>query len=91
MKTEDLIKHQKALEAKFGTTDTIAYPNVSSTQLSIARHYGGATIQGGHYIYFWEDDILVRDDVVAFVKKQQKPKTHDTPDATQTHIQETTT
>lgn len=38
--------------------------NVSMTQLSIARHYGGIKYQGDDYTYFHESDELVRDDVL---------------------------
>lgn len=45
----------------------IGYMNVSRTQLSIARHYGGCTVQGRHYVYFPEHDELWRDDILALV------------------------
>ena len=45
----------------------IGYMDVSRTQLSIARHYGGCTVQGHHYIYFPAHDELWRDDVLALV------------------------
>ena len=36
------------------------YNNVSKTQLSLAAHYGGATINGEKYTYVPGDDTLVR-------------------------------
>ena len=42
--------------------------NVSSSQLSIARHYGGIAYNGCNYIYFPESDELIRDDVLAWQK-----------------------
>ena len=45
----------------------LGYADVSRTQLSIARHYGGCTVQGRHYVYFPEHDELWRDDVLALV------------------------
>lgn len=45
----------------------LGYVDVSRTQLSIARHYGGITVQGRHYVYFPEHDELWRDDVLALV------------------------
>ena len=38
----------------------IAILNVSQSQLSIARHYGGANINGIEYRYFAKHDILVQ-------------------------------
>ena len=51
---------------KFGDPP-IGYMDVSRTQLSIARHYGGCTVQGRHYVYFPEHDELWRDDILALV------------------------
>ena len=45
----------------------LGYADVSHTQLSIARHYGAATVRGRHYVYFPESDELWRDDVLALV------------------------
>ncbi len=35
------------------------YLNISQTQLSVARHYGGCTINGDHYVYIPEHDALI--------------------------------
>lgn len=43
--------------------------NVSHTQLSVARHYGGITYQGRRYIYVPPSDELVRWDVLRLVGK----------------------
>ncbi len=44
--------------------------NVSQTQLSIARHYGGIIYNGKEYVYFPNEDKLVRKDLI----KKNKPK-----------------
>ena len=61
----------------------IGYMDVSRTQLSIARHYGGCTVQGRHYVYFPDHDELWRDDVLALVHGWRKAsaKTNHFPDA----------
>jgi len=49
--------------------------NVSTTQLSIARHYGGIKFNGARYTYFPDTDELVRDDVLRWlVKMKRKPR-----------------
>jgi hypothetical protein len=57
--------------------------NVSRGFFSIARHYGGLTFQGCHYIYIEGHDECVRDDVLKMVRKMRKmrkmPKNPDTP------------
>ena len=48
---------------------------VSLGFFSIARRYGGMTIQGDRYSYMPTTDECVRNDVVRFVKKlRRKPK-----------------
>ena len=47
---------------------------VSQTQLSIARHYGGILFRGERYTYIPPTDELIRDDVLEWKRKQQKPK-----------------
>jgi hypothetical protein len=37
--------------------------NVSTTQLSIARHYGAIHFRGTHYTYVREKDMLIRSDI----------------------------
>lgn len=69
---ETLKEHQEALKEKFGASAAIAYPQVSMTQLSVARHFGGATVQGKHYTYNPTDDSLIRDDVLKWVRKRVK-------------------
>ena len=46
--------------------------NVSMTQLSIARHYGGIKYNGESYTYLPHTDELIRDDVLKWKKKQEK-------------------
>ena len=49
--------------------------NVSHTQLSIARHFGGIKFNGHCYTYFPADDTLVRDDILEYEGKLEKPNT----------------
>ena len=67
---------------KFGDPP-IGYMDVSHTQLSIARHYGGCTVQGRHYVYFPEHDELWRDDILKMVHgwRKAEAKTDHFPDA----------
>lgn len=69
---EDLRKYEAELKAKFGANTNVAFANVSMTQLSIARHYGGANVQGKFFVYNWEDDSLIREDVVAWIAKRKQ-------------------
>jgi len=50
------------------------YYNVSQTQMSIARHYGGMKVNGQAYIYDPTTDTLVRQDVVKSEAKAKKRK-----------------
>ena len=43
--------------------------DVSLSYFSVARHYGGATIEGKQYRYFQERDILVRNDWVRYYRR----------------------
>lgn len=43
---------------------TILYENISLTQLSIARHFVGAIINGVEYLYIPDKDALLRKDWV---------------------------
>ena len=57
----------------------IGYAGVSRTPLSLARHSGGATVQGRRYTYFAESDELWRDDVLALVHGWRKDEAAQTP------------
>lgn len=48
--------------------------NVTATQFSIARHYGGINYAGHFYAYFAATDELVRDDCLKLVAKLRKKK-----------------
>jgi len=48
--------------------------NVSMTQLSIARHYGGIKYNGESYTYAPDTDELIRDDVLKWRRKQKRAK-----------------
>ena len=51
------------------------YQNVSMSQLSIARHYGGATVNGKPYDYDYANDALV----LRAYKKKYKELKHNKP------------
>jgi hypothetical protein len=54
--------------------------NVSMTQLSVARYYGGCNFNGQTYTYFPDTDELVRDDVLSWSKgKKAKPANKQEP------------
>lgn len=46
--------------------------NVSNTQFSIARHYGGITYQGAGYAHLPDHDELIRRDVLEMVQRYRK-------------------
>ena len=48
--------------------------NVSMTQLSIARHYGGIKYNGESYTYAPDTDELIRDDVLKWQRNQKRAK-----------------
>lgn len=52
--------------------ETFGWRDISMTQLSIARHYGGIQFAGRYYIYFPADDSLWRDDVVREIRRARK-------------------
>jgi hypothetical protein len=46
--------------------------DVMMSQLSIARHYGGAEVNGDSYRYDAATDTLIRLDVMRWLEKQRK-------------------
>jgi hypothetical protein len=46
------------------------YANVSHTQMSIARYYGGMRVNGQRYTYNPLNDELIRDDVLKREKQE---------------------
>jgi hypothetical protein len=48
--------------------------NVSMTQLSIARYYGGCSFQGDSYTYLPHTDELIRNDVLKWKRKQERKR-----------------
>ena len=48
--------------------------NVTQTQFSIARYYGGINFNGSMYIYYPDTDELIRQDVMQWKAKQLKSK-----------------
>jgi hypothetical protein len=84
---ETLKEFQDELKAEFGADESVAYAQVSRTQLSIARHYGGCKVQGKHFVYNPSDDSLIREDVVKWVLKRQKQKAKEASAADRTESQ----
>ena len=48
--------------------------NVSMTQFSVARHYGGIIFNGERYTYLPRTDELIRDDVLKWKHKQESKR-----------------
>lgn len=46
--------------------------DVSRTQFSVAKHYGGAIFNGDRYTYIPITDELIRDDVLKWKSKQER-------------------
>ena len=69
-----LAEHQEELKKAFDSNETIGYAQVRFTQLSIARHYGGANVNGKRFIYNPVDDSLIRADVVKWMTKLLRDK-----------------
>jgi hypothetical protein len=59
------------LEPRF-EGETIAYCGVSQTQLSLACHYGGITVQGKNFVYIPAFDELIRSDVLDYIHKSRR-------------------
>jgi len=51
---------------------TFLIQHVSSSMFSVARHYGGATVDGASYLYLPLTDELIRADVVKWLAKHRK-------------------
>jgi len=62
------------LREQFDSQDSIAFTNVSMTQLSVARYYGGCKYNGSYYVYNSTDDSLIREDVITKLSKHLKLK-----------------
>jgi hypothetical protein len=60
-----------AVFERFGLQETLAYANVCDTQLSIARHYGGATVNGRSFYYLPDTDELLRRDVFRWIERRR--------------------
>lgn len=60
------------LDDKLHQRSAWLYQCVSQTQLSIARHYGGITVNGEHYVYCPPTDELIRGDVLKALSKLRK-------------------
>jgi hypothetical protein len=67
-----LEQNKDILKEKFGINERIGYSNVSSTQLSVARHFGGCKIEGKEFVYNPTDDSLIRTDVIKWLSKKLK-------------------
>lgn len=64
-----------SLILELGPDEQIGWRDVSMTQFSIARHYGGCTFNGARFTYFPADDSLWRDDVVRAIRQARKATT----------------
>ena len=62
------------LDDKLHQRSAWLYQAVSQTQLSIARHYGGAQVNGEHYVYCPPTDELIRGDVLKALGKLRKSR-----------------
>jgi len=69
-----IVANAKLIEAKFGFNESerYMYGNVSQTQFSIARHYGGVRINGKYFDYVTDGDLLIREDVFSWIARQMK-------------------
>ena len=56
------------LRASEWANETIAYEDVSRSQFSIARHYGGARVGQHFFVYIPATDELIRQDVMTFLR-----------------------
>lgn len=76
MKTtlNEIRQYEPQIREKFKRYDTIAFENVSQTQLSVARYFGVAKVNNHTFVYNPDDDSLIRDDVLAFVNKLKRQK-----------------
>lgn len=72
MTIQTLRDNEAALRAKFKPNETIAIPNASMSQFSIARYYGGIKFNGHEFVYNPEDDSLIRADVIKWMKGHLK-------------------
>lgn len=71
----NIISEQQALDMQLAglhQRTPYAIGEVSHGQLSVARHYGGCVFKSEKYSYFAESDELVRDDVLAYIRKRAK-------------------
>lgn len=59
-------------ETKLDRATPFVICEVSRSQLSIARFYGGCKFQGRNYSYIPTTDELLRDDVVKWLAKHRK-------------------
>lgn len=66
------------LDDKLHQRSAWLYQCVSQTQLSIARHYGGITVNDESYVYCPPTDELIRGDVLKALGKLRKRR--DAPD-----------
>ena len=60
------------LDGKLHQRSAWLYQRVSQTQLSIARHYGGITVNDESYVYCPPTDELIRGDVLKALGKLRK-------------------
>jgi hypothetical protein len=58
----------QAVFQQFGVREPLAYADVCNTQLSVARFYGGCTVNGQHFYYLPDTDELLRGDVFKWIE-----------------------
>jgi hypothetical protein len=69
---ETLRQYQPEAIERFGGSASIAYARITQTHFSIARYWGGCTINGRHFVYCPIDDSLIRSDVFGWLVKRVK-------------------
>ena len=62
-----------AIEAGFPDDGVpIMYCDVSYSQLSLARHAGGAMVHGRRFTYVTATDELIRDDLLKWIERRRR-------------------
>ena len=69
---DEIKAHSDELAEKLKTDAPFAIDNVTMTQFSIARHYGGISFKGYQYNYLDTEDILIRQDVEKVLRDKSK-------------------
>lgn len=70
--TEKVKKYTDMIDEIDAMKNQILFENISLTQLSIARHYGGIKVNGVYYFYIPDKDALLRKDWVKKLAASKK-------------------